>query len=241
MTAFYLWIMTALPATMRELEEKGQNVKLTMYKRLHNALVISIGILFVYMLVHTINFWAYSHFVTWYISSWRLKWFLSDGWLNLLYISVFSFIAWLWRPTEHNERYGLEELSQNDKDEENGNYFNVRRTISDQISLQNLGTPRRSGDKSRRNAQEDELQKDFYYSAGDPMADVEDAVETHVVGSPYDASKGRGLSVAHGRDASYFKAVSPVFAVGDDFGASPVYDSFGFSVTNPDDEPSNKR
>jgi hypothetical protein len=37
--------------------------------------------------------------------SWRVRWWLLDGWLALLYLVAFVSIAWLWRPTAHNRRY----------------------------------------------------------------------------------------------------------------------------------------
>jgi hypothetical protein len=39
-----------------------------------------------------------------------------DGWLNILYFIVFFVIVILWRPSDNNARYGLEQLSQ-DEDE----------------------------------------------------------------------------------------------------------------------------
>ena len=32
-----------------------------------------------------------------------IKWFLLDGWLNILYLVVFTVIVILWRPTENNK------------------------------------------------------------------------------------------------------------------------------------------
>jgi hypothetical protein len=37
--------------------------------------------------------------------SWRVRWWLLDGWLALLYLVAFVSIAWLWRPTANNRRY----------------------------------------------------------------------------------------------------------------------------------------
>jgi len=36
--------------------------------------------------------------------SWRVRWWLLDGWLGLLYLTGFVLIAFLWRPSENNRR-----------------------------------------------------------------------------------------------------------------------------------------
>lgn len=52
----------------------------------------------------------------WPARNWKRRWFMLDGWLNILYFVVFLVIVILWRPTDNNARYGLEQLSQ-DEDE----------------------------------------------------------------------------------------------------------------------------
>lgn len=42
---------------------------------------------------------------------------LLDGALNILFFLVFISIAYLWMPTLNNERYGLDQLPQDDFDE----------------------------------------------------------------------------------------------------------------------------
>jgi hypothetical protein len=39
-----------------------------------------------------------------------------DGYFNLVYFVVFCMIAYLWRPTDNNERYGLEQLAQDENE-----------------------------------------------------------------------------------------------------------------------------
>lgn len=36
--------------------------------------------------------------------SWKIRWWLLDGWLALLYLVAFSAIAFLWRPSANNRR-----------------------------------------------------------------------------------------------------------------------------------------
>jgi hypothetical protein len=49
-------------------------------------------------------------------SSNTLGWAFLDGALNLLYLLIFCAILLLWRPTDNNQRYGLDQLAQ-DEDE----------------------------------------------------------------------------------------------------------------------------
>lgn len=39
--------------------------------------------------------------------TWKYRWLLLDGILSILYLIVFSAIAWLWRPTGNNRNLGL--------------------------------------------------------------------------------------------------------------------------------------
>jgi hypothetical protein len=55
--------------------------------------------------------------VEWY---WRFRWALLDGALNLLYLLIFCSILILWRPTDNNQRYGLDQLAQDEDEYEEG-------------------------------------------------------------------------------------------------------------------------
>lgn len=51
--------------------------------------------------------------------TWETRWYLLDAWLSILYLVVFSSIAFLWRPTGHNRRLAMsEELAQDDDAED---------------------------------------------------------------------------------------------------------------------------
>lgn len=51
--------------------------------------------------------------------SWRVRWWLLDGWLALLYLTGFVSIALLWRPSEHNRRLAMsDEIAQDEQDAE---------------------------------------------------------------------------------------------------------------------------
>jgi hypothetical protein len=114
-TTFYFWILNGLTNTMRLLETRKQHVKLTMYKRLWRILVFSVLLLGLFFLVNSASV-ANQDNPHWVSRRWRYRWFMLDGWLNLEYFLVFSLIAFLWRPTNQNQRYGLQELPSNEQE-----------------------------------------------------------------------------------------------------------------------------
>ncbi|KAJ3031998.1 UNVERIFIED_CONTAM: hypothetical protein HDU68_009099 [Siphonaria sp. JEL0065] len=117
MTAFYYAILNSLTLTMQTLQERRQPIKLLMYKRLWGILVFSAVILFTFFIVNTIAF-KNRFDPIWMETYWQYRWLLLDGWLNILYLVVYVSIALLWRPTENNQRYGLEQLAGDDYDDE---------------------------------------------------------------------------------------------------------------------------
>ena len=62
---------------------------------------------------------------------------LLDGALNILFFLVFISIAYLWMPTLNNERYGLDQLPQDDFDE-----IHVLSDDDSPIKLRNLKSER---------------------------------------------------------------------------------------------------
>jgi len=38
---------------------------------------------------------------------WQTRWFVLDGWLNLVYLFDIAFVAYLWRPTANNRRFAM--------------------------------------------------------------------------------------------------------------------------------------
>lgn len=117
MTIFYSWIMNALQYNIAKLAAKRQIVKLEMYQTLWKALSVAIFIFFVYMVVNVV-FVFKLHDLTFMSNHLQSRWFLTDGWLNLVYMAVFGVILWLWRPTSNNARYGLEQLGDGADEEE---------------------------------------------------------------------------------------------------------------------------
>jgi flagellar biosynthesis/type III secretory pathway M-ring protein FliF/YscJ len=51
--------------------------------------------------------------------TWETRWYLLDAWLAILYLAVFTGIAFLWRPTGNNTRLAMsDELAQDDDAED---------------------------------------------------------------------------------------------------------------------------
>ncbi|KAI8050525.1 lung seven transmembrane receptor-domain-containing protein [Syncephalis plumigaleata] len=91
MTTFYFWILNGLTVTTQLLETR------------------------LFFIVNTASV-THQNDPDWVARRWRYQWFILDGWLNAEYFFVFSLIAFFWRPTSQNQRYGLQELPSNEQD-----------------------------------------------------------------------------------------------------------------------------
>ncbi|KAI8812566.1 lung seven transmembrane receptor-domain-containing protein [Cladochytrium replicatum] len=119
-TVFYFWILTALDQTMRKLEARRQGVKLQMYRsKLQSYICVSFnvnvtgGLCFLYIVANTLNLMNLQN-ESWIPIAWRFQWVFLNGWMNVLYLMVGLGILLLWRPTENNQRYGLDQLATED-------------------------------------------------------------------------------------------------------------------------------
>jgi hypothetical protein len=106
LTAFYVWTLNSLNATMKDLMERKQTVKAGMYRRLWWCILISIVVIFVFFFINSWSFGGsrYEDFVP---THWQTRWFILDGWLNLVYFFDVAFIAYVWRPTANNRRFAM--------------------------------------------------------------------------------------------------------------------------------------
>lgn len=106
LTAFYVWTLNSLNATMKDLVERKQTVKAGMYRKLWWCILLSIVVIFVFFFVNSWTFAGQSDedFVP---NHWSTRWFILDGWLNLVYLADVAFVAWLWRPTANNRRFAM--------------------------------------------------------------------------------------------------------------------------------------
>jgi hypothetical protein len=118
MTAFYVWTLQSLNVTVRDLIERRQKTKAMMYKKLSWCLLGSIMIIFAFFFVNSFAL-AGSGEANFIPDHWQTRWFVLDGWLNLVYLCDMAFIAYLWRPTANNRRFAMsDEVSKQDVAEE---------------------------------------------------------------------------------------------------------------------------
>ena len=106
LTAFYVWTLNSLNLTMKDLLTRKQSVKAMMYKKLWWCILGSILVIFAFFFFNSFTFASRGdpEFVP---NHWKTRWFILDGWLNLVYLFDISFVAYLWRPTVNNRRFAM--------------------------------------------------------------------------------------------------------------------------------------
>lgn len=106
LTAFYVWTLNSLGLTMKDLMDRKQTVKASMYRKLWWCILGSIMVIFAFFFVNSFTFAGRSkpNFVP---KHWQTRWFILDGWLNLVYLFDICFVAYLWRPTANNRRFAM--------------------------------------------------------------------------------------------------------------------------------------
>ncbi|KAH6680792.1 integral membrane protein-like protein [Halenospora varia] len=115
LTAFYVWTLNSLNATMKDLNERKQTTKALMYRKLWWCILGSIMVIFGFFFFNSFTFASTSdpNFVPFH---WKSRWFILDGWLNLVYLADVVFVAYVWRPTANNRRFAMsDELAQDDE------------------------------------------------------------------------------------------------------------------------------
>ncbi|KAG0036092.1 hypothetical protein BGZ82_004702 [Podila clonocystis] len=144
MVSFYIWTLQSLTSTIATLNLRRQTEKVRMYTRLWRLLVFSLIVLCAFFVINTLAFMSMDD-VDWPANHWRIRWFLLDGWLNILYLIVFTAIVILWRPTENNKRYGIDQLETEDYDEhdEHADHNNARAAESMGLTGMKLRPQRR--------------------------------------------------------------------------------------------------
>ncbi|KAG5300819.1 transmembrane protein [Histoplasma ohiense] len=114
LTAFYVWTLNSLSATMKNLIDRKQNVKAMMYKKLWWCILGSIVVIFGFFFINSFVF-ASRNVADFVPDHWKSRWFVLDGWLNIVYLFDIAFVAYLWRPTVNNRRFAMsDEIAQDD-------------------------------------------------------------------------------------------------------------------------------
>lgn len=114
-TAFYVWTLNSLGITLKDLMERKQRIKALMYRKLWWCILSSVLIIFAFFFLNIVLF-SGRESVDFLPNNWQTRWFVLDGWLNLVYMADVAFIAYLWRPTANNRRFAMsDELAQDDE------------------------------------------------------------------------------------------------------------------------------
>ncbi|PHH61057.1 hypothetical protein CDD81_825 [Ophiocordyceps australis] len=114
LTAFYVWTLNSLSLTLKDLRERKQHAKEAMYKKLWWSILISVIVIFGFFFFNSFTFASVGDpdFVPFH---WKTRWFILDGWLNIVYFADVVWIAYLWRPTANNRRFAMsDEIAQDD-------------------------------------------------------------------------------------------------------------------------------
>jgi hypothetical protein len=115
LTAFYIWTLNSLGATTKDLVERKQHVKAGMYRKLWWCILSTIVVIFGFFFLNSFSFFSVSNddFAP---THWQTRWFILDGWLNLVYLADVIFIAYLWRPTPNNRRFAMSDEVRSEHD-----------------------------------------------------------------------------------------------------------------------------
>ena len=106
LTAFYVWTLNSLNMTMKDLIDRKQKTKAMMYKKLWWCILGSIFVIFGFFFINSFTL-AGSSEANFVPEHWQTRWFVLDGWLNIVYLFDVAFIAYLWRPTANNRRFAM--------------------------------------------------------------------------------------------------------------------------------------
>lgn len=159
LTAFYVWTLNSLNFTLKDLRERKQTAKEAMYKKLWWCILLSIMVIFGFFFLNSFSFASASDpdYVPFH---WKTRWFVLDGWLNLVYFADVAWVAYVWRPTANNRRFAMsDELAQDD----DGTF---------EISNMDIGAPEDSDDEEATVGSKDANQQAASAAAAEPRYDA---------------------------------------------------------------------
>lgn len=117
LTAFYVWTLNSLNFTLKDLRERKQTAKEAMYRKLWWCILISILVIFGFFFFNSFSF-ASATDPDYVPFHWKSRWFVLDGWLNLVYFADVAWVAYVWRPTANNRRFAMsDEIAQDENGE----------------------------------------------------------------------------------------------------------------------------
>lgn len=149
LTAFYVWTLNSLNATMKDLIDRKQKTKAMMYKKLWWCILGSIIVIFGFFFINSFAFAGRSD-ASFVPEHWKARWFVLDGWLNLVYLFDIGFVAYLWRPTANNRRFAMSDEVWNfifdeklDSSHSNHNYSLLKTTMDSRFDHSAVGWMKR--------------------------------------------------------------------------------------------------
>lgn len=173
LSGFLLWILYALNATITQLAARKQHYKLSMFRWLHRILLLTVLVIAIFFVVSSLTF-SGRLAEDYGAKSWKVQWWLLDGWLALLYLVDFAAIAWLWRPSPNNRRLAMfDELAQDPDDAEDYDLEALERRADAQAIVDgDDDTATLVGTRGNGSIAEDAV----VFDIGDEDADDEDSV-----------------------------------------------------------------
>ncbi|KZT02462.1 uncharacterized protein LAESUDRAFT_738744 [Laetiporus sulphureus 93-53] len=88
LSGFLLWILYALNTTISQLASRKQHYKLSMFRWLHRILLMTVLVIAIFFVVSSLTF-SGRLAEDYGAKSWKVQWWLLDGWLALLYLVDF--------------------------------------------------------------------------------------------------------------------------------------------------------
>ncbi|KAK0646677.1 lung seven transmembrane receptor-domain-containing protein [Cercophora newfieldiana] len=138
LTAFYVWTLNSLNFTLKDLRERKQHVKESMYRKLWWCILLSIIVIFAFFFFNSFSFVTAKGDPGYVPFHWKSRWFVLDGWPNLVYLADVAWVAYVWRPTANNRRFAMsDEIAQ----EDDGTF---------EIANLDIGNPDESDDEEAR-------------------------------------------------------------------------------------------
>ena len=101
-----MWTLNSLNLTLKDLNQRKQTVKAGMYRKLWYCILLTIFTIFGFFFFNSFTFAGVSDpdFVP---EHWQTRWFILDGWLNIVYLADVAFICYMWLPTANNRRFAM--------------------------------------------------------------------------------------------------------------------------------------
>lgn len=85
-----------------------------MYKKLWWCILVTVVVIFGFFFLNSFTF-ASVNDVNFVPNHWKTRWFILDGWLNIVYLADVAWVAYVWRPTANNRRFAMsDEIAQDD-------------------------------------------------------------------------------------------------------------------------------